>query len=552
MALLHNGDYADAADLFREVIRRWPDHSAGYTGLGQVLESRNDWDGAITLYRKSLGLSATASTLAGLDSDLAGTYGCLGRALGGKGDLDGAITAYRKATTLAPWNRSYFYLLGRALRSRGDLDGAIANFRKIVAEGPGGFSAKYELSQALWDRGDFAEAIATYEEIVKVNPKHDTAFDNLAWWLATCPEVKFRNPARAVELAGKAVALNSHVFRSWITLGVAQYRADDYKGAVATLTKMDGRPGRVAGLFLAMAHHKLGNREQAHKSFDVAIRWLGTFSDAEIRFRSEAEELLKDYPEIHYSLGYTLSAKGQLGEAVAEYREAIRLKKDYPEAHCNLGDCLRRQGEFGKALEELRRGHELGSKNPRWPYSSALWVRQCERLVELEGKLPGILEGKTAPANPGERIVWAGVCYLKRVYGAAARFYADAFAADPKLADDLKAGHRYKAACCAALAAAGQAADAGNLDDREQTRLRHQALAWLLADLDLWSVRLAGGKSEDRQVVRATFQHWQSDADLSGVREVAALKKLTDNEQAAWRKLWADVAELLKHLDKRN
>ena len=263
-------------------------------------------------------------------------------------------------------------------------------------------------------------------------------------------------------------------------------------------------------------------------------------------FRSEAEELLKDYPEIHYSLGNTLSTKGQLGEAVAEYREAIRLKKDYPEAHCNLGDCLRRQGEFGKALEELRRGHELGSKNPRWPYPSALWVRQCERLVELEGKLPGILEGKTAPANPGERIVWAGVCYLKRVYGAAARFYADAFTADPKLADDLKAGHRYNAACCAALAAAGQGADAGKLDDQEQSRLRHQALAWLRADLDLWSVRLAGGKSEDRQVVRATLQHWQSDADLSGVREVAALKKLTDNEQAAWRKLWADVAELLK------
>ena len=138
-----------------------------------------------------------------LDSDLAGQTDASVGLRAARRILDGAITAYRKATTLAPWNRSYFYLLGRALGSRGDLDGAIANFRKIVAEGPGGFSAKYELSQALWDRGDFAEAIATYEEIVKVNPKHDTAFDNLAWWLATCPEVKFRNPARAVELAGK-------------------------------------------------------------------------------------------------------------------------------------------------------------------------------------------------------------------------------------------------------------------------------------------------------------------------------------------------------------
>jgi hypothetical protein len=35
---------------------------------------------------------------------------------------------------------------------------------------------------------------------------------------------------------------------------------------------------------------------------------------------------------------------------------------------------------------------------------------------------------------------------------AAARWYSEAFAAQPKLADDLNAGHRYEAACAAALA----------------------------------------------------------------------------------------------------
>ena len=180
------------------------------------------------------------------------------------------------------------------------MDGAIAAYRK-ASEGNRWFL--YELSQTLWDKGDFGEAIAGYEEIVKDNPKHDGAFNNLAWWLATCPEVKFRNPARAVELARKAVELKSQVPSFWTTLGVAQYRAGDFKAAVAALNKMNGTPGGVGGLFLAMAHHKLGNREQAHKSYDAAIRWLqtygkadgsrGPFSDQEIRrFRAEAAQVL--------------------------------------------------------------------------------------------------------------------------------------------------------------------------------------------------------------------------------------------------------------------
>jgi hypothetical protein len=138
------------------------------------------------------------------------------------------------------------------------------------------------------------------------------------------------------------------------------------------------------------------------------------------------------------------------------------------------------------------------------------------------------------------------VCGLKRRLVAAARLYVDAFTADPKLAEDLKAGHRYNAGCFAALAAAGQGTDADKLDGDEQSRLRQQALAWLRADLEQWSRRVEGGTLEDRQAVRATLQHWLRDTALAGVRDADALKKLTAQEQETWRKLWADVAEALK------
>jgi hypothetical protein len=46
--------------------------------------------------------------------------------------------------------------------------------------------------------------------------------------------------------------------------------------------------------------------------------------------------------------------------------------------------------------------------------------------------------------------------------------------------------------------------------------------------------------------VQRTLRHWEQDADLAGVREAAALEKLPDDQRKQWKKLWADVAALLK------
>ncbi len=41
------------------------------------------------------------------------------------------------------------------------------------------------------------------------------------------------------------------------------------------------------------------------------------------------------------------------------------------------------------------------------------------------------------------------------------------------------------------------------------------------------------------------LQHWLQDEDFAGVRGDTALAKLPDEERSGWRKLWADVAEML-------
>jgi eukaryotic-like serine/threonine-protein kinase len=143
------------------------------------------------------------------------------------------------------------------------------------------------------------------------------------------------------------------------------------------------------------------------------------------------------------------------------------------------------------------------------------------------------------------------LCQGKKLHAAAACLSSDAFTADPKLADDLQAAHRYKAAHCAALAAAGQGEDAANLPDKTRARLRRQALDWLRADLDLWAKQLENGKPEDRQQVQQTLRHWQTDPDLAGLREPDAIARLPADEQQACQQLWSDVVALLQRAQEK-
>jgi hypothetical protein len=142
-----------------------------------------------------------------------------------------------------------------------------------------------------------------------------------------------------------------------------------------------------------------------------------------------------------------------------------------------------------------------------------------------------------------------GVCHLKKLHYAAARFCADAFAAEPKLADDLKTGNRYNAACSAALAAAGLGGDAAKLDDVERTRLRKQAFDWLRADLTAWTEQLESRPPSTGDAARQLLVHWQQDTDLAAVRDTAALAKFPPEERAAWESLWADVSALLMRVE---
>jgi serine/threonine protein kinase/tetratricopeptide (TPR) repeat protein len=283
----------------------------------------------------------------------------------------------------------------------------------------------------------------------------------------------------------------------------------------------------------------------ARFNLGAGLHHKGLLDEAVAEYR-QAIRLSKDFAEPHYSLGNALRDQGKVAEAVGAYRKAIELKPDYSEAHCNLGHLLREQGQFAEALVQLRRGHEFGSKNPRWSYPSAQWVKQCEHFLELDQRLSAILSGRQKPADMAERINLAEFCILpcKKCYVAACHFYEEAFAVQPNPGSGQPYPRRYHAAWAAALAGCGQGKDAGQTDDRQRAHLRQLSVEWLRAILALDRRMLGKEPDKARPFVAQHMQYLQQDKDFAGVRG-RALAQLPEAEQAAWQQLWADVADLL-------
>ena len=157
---------------------------------------------------------------------------------------------------------------------------------------------------------------------------------------------------------------------------------------------------------------------------------------------------------------------------------------------------------------------------------------------------------KRQPHDNVERLALLGVCRFRNLSFASARLYADAFAADPKLANDPDVSHRYNAACAAALVGCGGGEDGGTLSQAERARWRKQARAWLQAELAAWAKKLDSTTAADYVLVQKTLTHWQVDPDLAGLREPRALDKLSADERKECLALWKEVGAVLKRTQK--
>ena len=173
--------------------------------------------------------------------------------------------------------------------------------------------ARDGLSRALAESGRTAEAIgerrialevwralaADYPANAEYRHHRADTLNDLAWLLATDPDPRLRDPARAVALAEEAVRASADHDASWNTLGVARYRAGDWAGAIEALERSAASgPGGVGTAFdhyfLAMAWSRLGREDQAREWLERGVAWAARHRPGHValaRFREEAEAL---------------------------------------------------------------------------------------------------------------------------------------------------------------------------------------------------------------------------------------------------------------------
>jgi serine/threonine protein kinase/Flp pilus assembly protein TadD len=278
-----------------------------------------------------------------------------------RGATEAAMELLRRAQEAFPGDFWINHDLGVALLDCQPRSEEAVRFLMIaVALRPDSPKVRLNLGAALWRKGDLDEAIATFWKVTERNPESAEAHGKLGDALVTRGRFD-----EAITEFRKAIGMKPDYADAYADLGNALWRQHRGDEAVAAFRKaVELKPG------WAEAHTNLGAALVAGGRLDEATAPI-----------LRAVELKPDSAEAHHALGNLFARKGRLAEAVAAYRRAIELKPDYAEAHCDLGLALRRQGEFTQALAALKRGHELGSRRPDWPYPSARWVAECQRLV---------------------------------------------------------------------------------------------------------------------------------------------------------------------------
>jgi serine/threonine-protein kinase len=415
----------------------------------------------------------------------AGSYTNLGAALVLKGDYPAAVRAFKRARALEPGSAEVIASLGIALKLQGKLPEAVAAYREALACDAGCAKAYNGLGLALHAQKRLDEAAAASRKATELAPQNYLYHYHLGIVLAASGDR--RGAAAAYR---KSIALNTRYGRAHVNLGVLFLRAGDYSGA---LTSMENALAADAKL-----HQAQLNR------------------------------------------GVLLLMKADLPAARVALQKAIDLDPEDFQGPALLGKLLRDQGRLREARASTQRALDLAPENDRRRAGLLEDVRRCDRLLDLEPKLPAVLRGDEKVSSPAEWALYAQLCFGQQRYAASARLHADPRAAEPGLVGN----HSYQATQAAARAASGEGKDDPPLGDAERAVWRKQILAALTRELDGLTPPAAGAPSRPRSEVLRPLWRWRHDVNLAGLRDPKALARLPQAEREAWQTFWQRVEAL--------
>ncbi|HUB26887.1 MAG TPA: protein kinase [Tepidisphaeraceae bacterium] len=479
---------AEAREYYRVAVARRPDAPVGYCAVGDTYRLEYKFDQAFIYYDKSISLDAKYPRV----------YSNIGLAYEGEENLAKAIEYFNKSLALDPKYAWSYLNLGIAYETEGQPDKARAAYRKAVALEPN--------NTAL------VNAVNSQRE---GRPLEPTA-DDRGW-----------------SVWRHKIATNPPDFADWwgyLELTLFLGKTDEYEQArqaelrefgAVTDPLVTERIGR--GCLLIP-----GNEEETRQAVELI--------DCSYNGRNSVAADLRPY--YVFAKGFADYRQGDLNGAIAIMR-TTDPKGLAPSPKLILAMALQKSGQHDLAERTLADAVTSFDWRPERATKSDLWMihifrREAENLILPN--LTAFLNGAYQPHDNTERLALLGVCESKLRYATEAQLLADAFAADPKLADTVRNGLRFRAAC-----AAVSASDNADFSGAQRDAWRSRAIAWMQGDLSAMNALLDHEPTANLGFVAQSLSQWLTDRELAAIHDSAAIELLPPKQAAECTALWNDV-----------
>lgn len=306
----------------------------------------------------------------------------------GAATSDAAIRELKQILAIDPRAADAHLLLGIAYRAQGSQEftgEAVAEFRQALALNPGLVPARVYLAQAYGDLGRQDRARQELEAALLQmpgNPQVMALLGNV--------ERQLKNPRRAMELIGQALAADPSFAQARYYLGLALLDLGQRDDAIRELERVRQSGAKVADVYLALgsAYSEAGRFEEAADVLsqatqidsvrpDVRIqlarayRSTGKLDQAEQQLKYAAPErattlLAAQYVEfdLHLEWGLLRLQQGQHEAAVVAFKKALDLDPDHGPANRGVAEVYLAQGLYALSSRHASLAEKLGFPLP--------------------------------------------------------------------------------------------------------------------------------------------------------------------------------------------
>jgi serine/threonine-protein kinase len=521
------GIWKDPVPFLVKVEQAHPEDLFANLTLAELLVITDKPEEAVRYYQAALAARPSA----------AGVYNNFGQVLGRIGRLEEAVEQLRRAVRFAPTSSAFRLNLALALNATGQCDEALEQGRRALGIDPKSATIHCALGDIQEAKGQHGEALAEYSQAIALEPTLTAAQQGLRAVL-----MRQGREEEARTAWQRALESNPPEHGAWY--GYAEYclflgQENEYRRARQVLFEKYGKGRDMVITERTCRAYLLGPASGENLRQAVA--------SAESIAAAEPRRYQGFYPYFLFVQGLGQYRQGHFDQAIATMRgDTSRVLGPAP--RLVLAMALHRSGRVEEARQTLAAailGHDwrLNQVHDQDDWIYHVLRREAEGLILPN--LSAFLEGKYQPKDNDERLILLGVCQFTNRSLALSRLYADIFASAPQLAQGVRAGHRYNAACYAALAGCGRGVDAIGLGNPERRQCRLQARQWLRADLNAWSKLLEDDPPKTREMLRKTLTQWRETPELGGLRDPVELGKLPADEQKDCLAIWAEVGVVL-------